>query len=486
MFLWEPNARGLIAVLVSLNLAVAPVLYADDKGKPQVPLPPMVFGALQDDLKKSYLELFKISPDLKYCPEQLDAMRQYLKHAKDYCVGEYKTKAKSYDDQLQEAQAQLKRTSSELAEPQRHEMHCKIQNDRALKTDTQMLADHAVPVAYDNRQAKLDLIQKWPTDYRQAEQEIADRSYLKRRWGDVKDIGFREIERGQQDDIKTGEDAIKQMKQSGMMPKELDNKAINDYVNSVAQKVASHSDLHVPLHVTVLNSKEINAFALPGGFLFVERGLLEAADDESELAGVMGHEIGHDVARHGHKLMQKATIESIFYQAAEVAAIVLTGGAAGIGTYYALQYGFYGLGLLLDLNLLGVSRDFELQADQLGMQYTWNSGYDPTGFIRFFDKMATKEGYVEGASWFRDHPPFYDRMVDAERESMFLPRKPKYVVQTTAFESMKKELAKVTAEAKDEEKDRPSLLAPEQGCPAAPKIEHKGEPVEKLCSLPEE
>ena len=87
--------------------------------------------------------------------------------------------------------------------------------------------------------------------------------------------------------------------------------------------------------------------------------------------------------------MKRATIASLFYQAAQIAAIVLTGGIAGIGMYYSLQYGFYGLGLVLDLRLLGVSRDYELEADQLGVQYAWNAGYDPSGFVRFFDKMET-------------------------------------------------------------------------------------------------
>jgi predicted Zn-dependent protease len=255
-----------------------------------------------------------------------------------------------------------------------------------------------------------------------------------------------------------------------------------DYVKKVAQQVAAHSDLQVPLHVYVLNSKEINAFALPGGYLFVERGLLQAADDESELAGVIGHEIGHVVARHGHKLMERATIASLFYQGAEIAAMVLTGGIAGIGTYYAIQYGFYGLGMVLNLNLLGVSRDYELQADQLGIQYAWNAGYDPSGFIRFFDKMATKEGYVNGVSWFRDHPPFYQRMVDAEREILFLPKKPSYVVQTSAFEKMKQELVPVVAKAKKIKLDQPSLMQKERGCQAPVNIQYRpGENIDALC-----
>src|SRR5262250_1022216 len=210
------------------------------------------------------------------------------------------------------------------------------------------------------------------------------------------------------------------MKRTGLMPPAVEDKAIQQYVNSVAQRIAQKPDLKVPLHVSVLQSREINAFALPGGYLFIERGLLEAADDESELAGVIAHEIAHDAARHGHKLMNRAAVAGIFYQAAQIAAMVLTGGIASIGMYYALQYGLYGLGLVLNLKLLGVSRDYELEADQLGVQYAWNAEYDPSGFIRFFDKMATREGYINGVSWFRTHPPFYERMVQTEREVMFL------------------------------------------------------------------
>jgi predicted Zn-dependent protease len=140
---------------------------------------------------------------------------------------------------------------------------------------------------------------------------------------------------------------------------------------------------------------------------------------------------------------------------------------------------------VLSLDLLGVSREFELEADQLGVQYAWNAGYDPAGFTRFFDKMATREGYVNGASWFRTHPPFYRRMVDTQREILFLPKKDGLIQQTTAFKAMKKELAKVTQQAREDEKNRPSLLSPEQDCPAPEKIEYKpGQRIETICSLP--
>ncbi|MDE3136066.1 MAG: M48 family metalloprotease, partial [Acidobacteriota bacterium] len=353
-------------------------------------------------------------------------------------------------------------------------------------SESEVLYRNAVPTAYDNLQAKLDLIEKWPSGYRQADQELKSGAYLNRRWGDVKDIGFRQIAADQQDDIKTGQRAIDEMKRAGLLPPEIKQKEIQDYVNTVAQNIARHSDLKVPLHVSVLQSREINAFALPGGYLFVQRGLLEAADNESELAGVLAHEIAHIAARHGHKLMKRATIASIFFQAAQIAAMVLTGGVAGIGTYYALQYGFYGLGLVLNLQLLGVSRDYELQADQLGAQYAWNSGYDPAGFIKFFDKMATQKGYVNGVSWFRTHPPFYQRMVDSEREIIFLPPKPHLIIQTAAFEKMKSELKPVTAVAEKEATEKPSLMFTRvEGCEPPAKLEYTaGQPIEDLCSMP--
>jgi hypothetical protein len=427
------DARGFISLILTEFLVIAPVACGHRTTKPQIPVAPSVFSPLQEDLNKSYLELFKISPTLEYSSTQISEMRNYLDQAQNYCTGQFDQRAKQYGEDVKKVQAKLKSAGSKISENERDTLHCAIQNDHTLQARADVLAKHGIPVAYENKKAKLDLIQNWPSDLKQIKQEIADGQYLKREWGDVKDIGFRSIAPGQKDDIKTGEDAIKQMKQSGLMPPELKDEAIVNYVDGVAQRVAKHSDLHVPLHVTVLNSKEINAFALPGGFLFVDRGLLDAADNEAELAGVMGHEIGHVVARHGHKLMERAQITSIFYQAAEVAAVILTGGAASIGMYYALQYGFEGLGLLLNLNLLGVSREYELQADKLGIQYAWNSGYNPEGFIMFFDKMATKEGYVDSLSWFYDHPPFYQRMVDAQREIMFLPKKSNLVTNTPQF-----------------------------------------------------
>ncbi|HZO99563.1 MAG TPA: M48 family metalloprotease [Terriglobia bacterium] len=448
-------------------------------------LPPEVYKPLKEALQKPYYELFDEAPGLEFSASQIAAMRKFLEDAQKGCVGKYQRRTQELEKQLRSEQASLKANTARIDDSQRKQRHCTIQNLRALEAQARVLAEHAIPVAYENRKAKLELIEKWPEELKRIKAEIAAGTHHQRRWGDVEDIGFRELVPGQERDIKDGQEAVREMKMAGLMPPEIENEAVKKYVVSLAQRVGKYSDLRVPLNVTVLNTKEINAFALPGGFLFVQRGLLEAVENESQLAGVLAHEIAHVTGRHGHKLMKKATVASVIYQAAQVAALILTGGAATIGTYYALQYGFYGLGLVLSLDMLGVSREFELEADQLGVQYAWNAGFDPNGFIKFFDKMATQEGYVNGLSWFRTHPPFYQRMVQSKREILFLPAKGGLVENSPEFDQMKAELKKVTAKAEEEEKDRPSLLAPVQGCPAPEKIEYKsGDPIEVLCPEP--
>jgi predicted Zn-dependent protease len=211
------------------------------------------------------------------------------------------------------------------------------------------------------------------------------------------------------------------------------------------------------LKVTVLNSEEINAFTLPGGFLYINTGLIEKADNESEFVGVIAHELAHVTARHGHRLMKRATVASIIYQTAQVAAVIFTGGVVGIGTYYALQYGFFGLGLLLDLTLLGVSREFEAEADQLGVQYAWRAGYDPKGFITLFDKMASEKGYVKSASFFRTHPPFFDRIVATISEIEYLPKGQELQVDSTVFQRTKELLKGLKKMEEADQKKRPTL-----------------------------
>lgn len=482
--MWRHGLRSGLSLLCSELLLLNTLSCGGHRVTlPEVRAPKEVFDPLQEELKKSYATLFEIAPTLEYSGSQITTMQGYLKQAQDYCTGRFEAVAKDYDRQVDTDQSGLKKS---IPDEERHNLHCRIQESRSLKNQADIIAHQSIPVAYENKLAKLELIGKWPAEQSQIRQSILDGSYKTRRWGDVQDIGFREIEKNQKDDIKMGQEAIQDLKRTGLMPKEVENKVVVDYVRRVGQKVAANSDLQVPLVITVLDSKEINAFAMPGGFLFIERGLLDAVDDESQLAGVIAHEISHDVARHGRKLMKRATIASLIYQAAQVAAVIFTGGAVGIGTYYAMQYGFYGLGLTLNLSLLGVSRDFEREADLLGVQYSWKAGYDPAGYINFFDKMATKEGYINGTSWFRTHPAFYERMVSSERELMYLPKHDSPTVTTSEFLVMKEALAGVTAAAELESSQKPSLLAPEQGCAVAGKLLYEpNQPIEAICATPQ-
>lgn len=483
--------RGLVALLLVAAMLWMPLLQGRALAASQAAQPASTQLPLRDYLRDSYVELFKISPRLTFSASTFSEVSNDLKQGQSECDSTFKQRSSELGKELSQSQEQLGKETYSITAAERHHVHCSIQNMRAEQAQAEVLAQHAIPIAYQNLEAKLELIQQWPGDLQQIRQEIADGSYKNRRWEDVQDIGFRTIAAGQAKDIKLGVQAVKEMKDSGLMPPVVKDKEIVNYVTNVAKKVGAHSDLKVPLHVTVLDDKTINAFSLPGGYVFVERGLLDATDNEAELAGVLGHEIGHICARHGHKLMTRSTIAGILYQAAAVAGMVFTGGIFNIGTYYALEYGYEGLGMLLELSLLGVSREYELQADQLGIEYAWNSGYDPSGFIRFFDKMATKVGYVNSLDWFYDHPPFYERMVDAERQIMFLPKKSTYIVNTPQFKQMKKELAKM--EAKEKKKTEAAggwnsklhLFVHEKGCQAPHEIKYKpGESIVKVCSEP--
>ena len=454
---------GLI-LLIIVVLVVPSGCANKPKTLPQRTLDSQMMDPLLEITRQPYAELFENASRYRYTSNQIREMQEYLEKSKEYCVDTYENRSKQYERELRTSSADLYRVGGGIDESERHNRHCQIQNLRILKARADILADQAIPVAYDNRKAKLDVIQYWPAERQRIQQELSSGSYRNRRWANVEDIGYRVIAEDQEDDIRTGLEAINQLRRQGAMPPAVESAVVQNYVVRLTENLAKHSDLQVPVKVTVLNSKEINAFALPGGFLFINRGLLEAADSEAEVAGVISHEIAHAAARHGHKLVRKANIANILLQVARVASAFVGGDAL----YYALRYGAMGLGLALNLNLLGKSRDFELEADQLGVQYAWHAGYDPRGFSQFFDKMATEKGYVTGASWFRTHPPFYQRMVSARREISFLPAKGDQIVQTSEFEQMKEVIENIPLpiERMDQRTSRQQLMPVRtEGCP---------------------
>lgn len=232
--------------------------------------------------------------------------------------------------------------------------------------------------------------------------------------------------------------------------KVIDDPLIAEYVNRVGQNLVRNSDAKVPFTIKVLDSEEVNAFALPGGFFFVNSGLILRAESEAELAGVMAHEIAHVAARHGTRqatrgqVVNMASIPLIFW-----------GGWAGYGVRQAAS-------VLVPLGFLSFSRGFEEEADFLGLQYLYKTGYDPTAFVDFFEKLQSMEKKKPGtmAKVFSTHPLTDDRIKNSQKNIQdILKSKPEYVVTTSEFDTVKSRLAMLHNRRKVDDKDlnRPKL-----------------------------
>ncbi len=212
----------------------------------------------------------------------------------------------------------------------------------------------------------------------------------------------------------------------------INDPVVSEYVNRIGQNLVRNSDAKVPFTIKVVEDPTVNAFALPGGFFFVDSGLILKADSEAELAGVMAHEIAHVAARHGTRQATRGELAQL-----SMIPLMIIGGPAAYGIYEAS-------GLLVPLTFLKFSRGFEAEADYLGVQYMYKAGYDPTAFVDFFEKIQTMEKRKPGtmSKMFSTHPPTDDRIVKSQKEiADVLKAKPEYVVTTSEFDDVKARLA---------------------------------------------
>jgi predicted Zn-dependent protease len=207
-----------------------------------------------------------------------------------------------------------------------------------------------------------------------------------------------------------------------------------EYVNRVGQNIVKNSDCKVPFTIKVIDSDEINAMALPGGFFYVNSGLILNADEEAELAGVMAHETAHVCAHHAVREQTRMN-----YAQVGMIPLIFIGGWTGYGIYEAAS-------LAVPMTFLKFSREFESQADYLGVQYMYRAGYDPQAFIAFFEKVQALEKRKPGmvAKAFSDHPQTPDRILHSQEEiARILPPRDEYTVTTSEFDDIKARLARI-------------------------------------------
>ncbi|MBZ5580942.1 MAG: M48 family metalloprotease [Acidobacteriia bacterium] len=225
---------------------------------------------------------------------------------------------------------------------------------------------------------------------------------------------------------------------------------VSEYVNRLGQNLVRNSDAAFPFTFTVLENDNLNAFALPGGYVFVNTGLIEIADEEDELAGAMAHEIAHVAARHMTRQATRSQLANIL----SAPLSILLGGTGG---YAARQ----AAGVAIPMTFLSFDRKAEAEADYLGVQYLYAAGYDPTGTISIFEKMEALERKRPGtiSALFSTHPPDRERIRKTQKEiDRILPAKPEYVVTTSAYRNMRERLIDLRSERKrDGKSGRPEL-----------------------------
>ena len=215
----------------------------------------------------------------------------------------------------------------------------------------------------------------------------------------------------------------------------LDDPIITEYVNRIGQQLVTHSDAKVGFTIKVVDSDELNAFTLPGGFLYVNYGVIVAAEDEAELAGVMAHEVAHVAARHATRQMTRANMLSL----ASLPLGLAGGGMLGQALQLAVDFA-------KPMGMLKFSRGFESEADYLGLEYLYAAGYDPQAFVSFLERAGAEEKNLgKWSGLFSTHPLMLSRIKMCQNEiSRIFPERNSYIVNTSHFDEVKEHLLAIT------------------------------------------
>ena len=237
---------------------------------------------------------------------------------------------------------------------------------------------------------------------------------------------------GTEKEVRQGREAAAEVDRQA---KFIHDPVITEYINRVGQNIVLHSDAKVPFTIKVIDSDEVNAFALPGGFFYVNKGLLLAADNEAELAGVMAHEIAHVAARHAVENQAKASL----LEYAALGASIFIGGIPGMIYQNTVGIGLLGI-------FMKFSRGAEEEADKLGVQYMYAAGYDPGAMSTMFEKLEAKNKKKPGfiARAFSTHPAPPDRRASAAALAARFPEREEYVISSSEFQRVKGRLLRLS------------------------------------------
>lgn len=326
-------------------------------------------------------------------------------------------------------------------------------DEKALaKAQAKAAADAAKEAKKKEEEAR-KLEEKKRKEEERAAKEAA-KNAPKKKNSDIENIGNRDINKGGfhpmtpnlESEIAMGRQVSRELESQVTL---VQDPTVTEYVNRVGQNLVKNSDSQIPFTIKVIDSDEINAVSLPGGFFYVNTGLILAADEEAELAAVMAHEIAHVTARHAAEQQGRASFVNIL----SLPASIFTGGIVGA----VVQQG---AGILLPVAFYSFNRKSEEEADWLGLQYMYKAGYDPGASVSFFEKLQARENARRKVSnLFSTHPPTEERVTKTKTNiENFLPAREQYLVSTSEFDRVKTHLAQLQNQRTPSEKDRaPSL-----------------------------
>ena len=402
-----------------------------------VPLTP------QDFVHQPFLELLQVPGLEDESRSELKALRSRIEKERDQKIEELKQLEQGWkrklDLQRQQLQLLNKQGSedTEAAEKRRSDLHIEIASLERVLRESSIERERTLPAVYTLQLTKLWLAEHWPERRERIRQEIDDGLARERRHGNAEDIGYRLLTKNPEQDIEAGQRAARQMVAGGWLPYEVQDNDVQSYARKVAGRIAANSDLKVPLHVTVLDSRELKAIALPGGYLYVTSGVIRAAHTESELAGVLSREIARIAARHATRSSKASLFSKFFVPVTQVATGIFTAGSVSPAAYYGIGYGIEGLSGVLERTLIGNNEKFEKEADQLGIQYAWKAGYDPRGFIAFLDSISSRSE----KNFLSNEPLLQERLLNCFSEIQYLPTQKNPAPDSGEFDRIRQRLA---------------------------------------------